>query len=86
MLRTAHVAMPMQAAVLIPITVEQRFCCTAFPGLADSGGRKGCTGNFCAGLGVPLYLSSVRMSVFYRAAWFAASFEMRVRHLTSAIG
>jgi len=35
---------------------------------------------------VPLYLSSVPMSVFDGAAWFAASFEMGVRHLTSAIG
>jgi len=32
-----------------------------------------------------LYLSSVRMSVFYRAAWFAATFELGVRHLTNAI-
>jgi len=51
MLRTAHVAMPMQAAVVIPVTVEQRFCCTTFPGLAESGGREGCTGTFVLGFG-----------------------------------
>jgi hypothetical protein len=74
MLRTADVAMPMQAVVVIPITVEQRFCCTAFPGLAECGGREDCAGTFVLGSSaiVPEFGADVR---FYGSAWFAASFE-----------